>query len=66
MIIVGTTTPDVLWPTTACLVQTELKLPMVGSFDLYAAETSSAGSPQRRDPLHRGRREGRLADWRRL
>jgi 3-oxoacyl-[acyl-carrier-protein] synthase III len=40
MIIVGTTTPDVLWPTTACLVQTELKLPMVGSFDLYAAETS--------------------------
>jgi 3-oxoacyl-[acyl-carrier-protein] synthase III len=41
MIIVGTTTPDVLWPTTACLVQTELKLPMVGSFDLYAAETSA-------------------------
>ena len=40
MIIVGTTTPDVLWPSTACLVQTELKLPMVASFDLYAAETS--------------------------
>src|SRR5438132_6601957 len=40
LIIVGTTTPDVLWPSTACLVQTELKLPMVGSFDLYAAETS--------------------------
>src|SRR5947207_14384596 len=40
MIIVATTTPDVLWPTTACLVQTELKLPMVASFDLYAAETS--------------------------
>jgi 3-oxoacyl-[acyl-carrier-protein] synthase-3 len=40
LIIVGTTTPDVLWPTTACLVQTELKLPMVASFDLYAAETS--------------------------
>jgi 3-oxoacyl-[acyl-carrier-protein] synthase III len=40
MIIVGTTTPDVLWPTTACLVQTELKLPMVASFDVYAAETS--------------------------
>ena len=40
MIIVGTTTPDVLWPTTACLVQNELKLPMVASFDLYAAETS--------------------------
>lgn len=40
MIIVGTTTPDVLWPTTACLVQNELHLPMVASFDLYAAETS--------------------------
>src|SRR6202022_279450 len=40
MIIVGTTTPDVLWPATACLGQTELKLPMVASFDLYAAETS--------------------------
>src|SRR5438445_6532592 len=40
MIIVATTTPDVLWPTTACLVQTELQLPMVASFDLYAAETS--------------------------
>jgi 3-oxoacyl-[acyl-carrier-protein] synthase III len=40
MIIAGTTTPDVLWPSTACLVQTELKLPMVGAFDLYAAETS--------------------------
>src|SRR5947208_11577998 len=40
MIIVGTTTPDVLWPATACLVQTELQLPMVASFDLYAAETS--------------------------
>ena len=40
MIIVGTTTPDVLWPTTACLLQTELDLPMIASFDLYAAETS--------------------------
>jgi 3-oxoacyl-[acyl-carrier-protein] synthase III len=40
MIVCGTTTPDVLWPTTACLVQTELKLPMVASFDLYAAQTS--------------------------
>src|SRR2546425_11795655 len=40
MIIVGTTSPDVLWPATACLVQTDLKLPMVASFDLYAAETS--------------------------
>ena len=40
MVIVGTTTPDVMWPSTACLVQTELQLPMVASFDLYAAETS--------------------------
>jgi 3-oxoacyl-[acyl-carrier-protein] synthase III len=40
MIVVGTTTPDVLWPTTACLVQTDLGLPMVASFDLYAAESS--------------------------
>jgi 3-oxoacyl-[acyl-carrier-protein] synthase III len=40
MIVVGTTTPDVLWPSTACLVQTELKLPMIASFDLYAAESS--------------------------
>lgn len=40
MIIVGTTSPDVLWPATACLLQTELELPMVASFDLYAAETS--------------------------
>lgn len=40
MVLVGTTTPDVMWPSTACLVQTELQLPMVASFDLYAAETS--------------------------
>ena len=40
MVLVGTTTPDVMWPSTACLVQTDLGLPMVGSFDLYAAETS--------------------------
>jgi 3-oxoacyl-[acyl-carrier-protein] synthase-3 len=40
MIVVGTTSPDVLWPSTACLVQTELKLPMVAAFDLYAAEAS--------------------------
>lgn len=38
LIVVGTTSPDVLWPSTACLVQTELGLPMVASFDLYAAE----------------------------
>jgi 3-oxoacyl-[acyl-carrier-protein] synthase III len=38
MIVVGTTSPDVLWPSTACLVQTELGMPPVGSFDLYAAE----------------------------
>lgn len=38
MIVVGTTSPDVLWPSTACLVQTELGVPPCGSFDLYAAE----------------------------
>jgi 3-oxoacyl-[acyl-carrier-protein] synthase-3 len=38
LVIVGTTSPDVLWPTTACLVQNELGLGMVTSFDLYAAE----------------------------
>jgi 3-oxoacyl-[acyl-carrier-protein] synthase-3 len=38
MVIVGTASPDVLWPSTACLVQTELKLPMVPAFDLYAAQ----------------------------
>jgi 3-oxoacyl-[acyl-carrier-protein] synthase-3 len=38
LVVVSTTSPDVLWPSTACLVQTELGLPMVGSFDLYAAE----------------------------
>ncbi|MEO6797835.1 MAG: 3-oxoacyl-[acyl-carrier-protein] synthase III C-terminal domain-containing protein [Candidatus Dormibacter sp.] len=40
MIVVGTTTPDVLWPATACLVQADLGLPMVASFDLYAAQAS--------------------------
>ncbi len=40
LIVAGTTTPDVLWPATACLVQGELGLPMVGSFDLYAAQAS--------------------------
>src|SRR5881628_1934905 len=39
MIIVATTTPDVLWPTTACLVQTELQLPIV------ASRYVSAGAP---------------------
>ena len=39
LIVVGTTSPDVLWPTTACLVQVELGLPMVAAVDLYAAET---------------------------
>lgn len=38
LVVVGTTSPDVLWPSTACLVQTELGLGMVPSFDLYAAE----------------------------
>jgi 3-oxoacyl-[acyl-carrier-protein] synthase III len=40
MIVVGTVSPDVLWPSTACLVQTELELPMVAAFDLYAAQAS--------------------------
>ena len=40
LIVAGTTTPDVLWPSTACLVQADLGLPMVASFDLYAAEAS--------------------------
>ncbi len=39
MIVVATTSPDVLWPTTACLVQVEVGLPMVAALDLYAAET---------------------------
>lgn len=38
LVVVGTTSPDVLWPSTACLVQTELSLPMPASFDIYAAE----------------------------
>ncbi len=38
LIVVGTTSPDVLWPATACLVQTELGLPMTTAFDLYAAQ----------------------------
>lgn len=38
LIMVGTTSPDVLWPSTACLVQTELGVPFVASFDLYAAQ----------------------------
>jgi len=38
MVAVATTSPDVLWPSTACLVQNELGIPPVGSFDLAAAE----------------------------
>ncbi len=38
LIVVATTSPDVTWPTTACLVQNELGLPMVGSFDLSSAQ----------------------------
>jgi len=41
LIVAGTTTPDVLWPATACLVQSDLGLPMVGSFDLYAAQATA-------------------------
>jgi 3-oxoacyl-[acyl-carrier-protein] synthase III len=44
LVIVGTTSPDVLWPSTACLVQSELGLPMVASFDLYAAEAGLLAS----------------------
>jgi len=39
-IVVGTTSPDVLWPSTACLVQTELGIGMVPAFDLYAGDAS--------------------------
>lgn len=40
MVLVGTSSPDVVWPSTACLVQTELKIPMVFALDLYAAQAS--------------------------
>ena len=39
-IVVGTSSPDVLWPSTACLVQTELGIGMVPAFDLYAGDAS--------------------------
>jgi 3-oxoacyl-[acyl-carrier-protein] synthase-3 len=40
MVLVGTSSPDVVWPSTACLVQTELKIPTVFAMDLYAAQAS--------------------------
>jgi 3-oxoacyl-[acyl-carrier-protein] synthase III len=35
-IIVGTVTPDMLFPSTACLVQDRLQIPRVWGFDLFA------------------------------
>jgi 3-oxoacyl-[acyl-carrier-protein] synthase-3 len=40
LVLVGTTSPDVMWPSTACLVQTELRIPTVFALDLYAAQAS--------------------------
>jgi 3-oxoacyl-[acyl-carrier-protein] synthase-3 len=36
-VVVGTTTPDMLFPSTACLLQTKLGLPRAWGFDLAAA-----------------------------
>ena len=36
-IVVGTTTPDMLFPSTACLVQHKLGVPNAWGFDLFAA-----------------------------
>ncbi len=35
-IVVGTVTPDMMYPSTACLVQHKLKLPQVWGFDVSA------------------------------
>lgn len=37
LIVVGTTTPDVIFPSTACLIQERLKLPDCGAMDVNAA-----------------------------
>ncbi len=37
MIIVGTTTPDLIFPSTACLLQSKLGCPGIGAFDVNAA-----------------------------
>jgi 3-oxoacyl-[acyl-carrier-protein] synthase-3 len=36
LIIVGTTTPDMIFPCTACLVQTKIGAPHAWGFDLFA------------------------------
>jgi len=36
LIIVGTTTPDMIFPCTACLVQTKIGVPHAWGFDLFA------------------------------
>src|SRR5207247_11083163 len=40
LVIVGTCSPDYLFPATACLVQTEIGAPRAGAFDVEAACTS--------------------------
>jgi len=40
MIILGTTTPDLIFPSSACLLQERLGLPGIAAFDLNAACTS--------------------------
>lgn len=37
LIVVGTTTPDVIFPSTACLIQERLELPDCGAMDVNAA-----------------------------
>ncbi|MCF6318819.1 MAG: ketoacyl-ACP synthase III [Proteobacteria bacterium] len=40
MILVGTTTPDLFFPSTACLIQSKLGCPGIGAFDVNAACSS--------------------------
>ncbi len=40
MILVGTTTPDLIFPSTACLLQSKLGAPGTGAFDVNAACSS--------------------------
>ncbi len=40
MILVGTTTPDLIFPSTACLLQSKLGVPGIGAFDVNAACSS--------------------------
>lgn len=37
LILVGTTTPDLVFPSTACLLQSKLKAPNIGAMDVNAA-----------------------------